>query len=773
MSSAAMVDFDNPPGSNSRPKYNYTPQNIAQAPAVTIITPFYNTGTVFHETARSILSQSFQQWEWVIVNDGSSDPESLAILDQYRDIDPRVRIIDCANNRGLSAARNLAVEHARTEFIVNIDSDDLLEPTAVEKWFWFLTSYPQFAFVDGYVAGFGSQTYLWRLGFHQPEKFLVENQTTSNVMFRRSVHIDVGGFDEEIKYGFEDWDFWLRCASKGYWGDTIPECLTWYRRRPDHSDRWKSFDGGNYQRSFAAQLRQKYPELWRVGVPTVYRHQPTPYSEVCDTLPATNLLRSSKKRLLMLLPWMEMGGADKFNLDVVRELTMRRDYEITIITTLSGNNSWYNMFAKYTPDIFVLDRFLCINDYPRFIRYIIQSRQIKTVLISNSEFAYLISPYLRIHFPDLCIMDFLHMEEKYWKNGGYPRLSLIHQSQLDLTVVSSQHLKNWMVKRGAAEEDVRVCTMNIDPDEWNPYRYDRRALRETLGIDKDQSVILYAGRLVEQKQPMLAMQVLLDLKHLNIPFVALVAGNGPFFAKLSEFVDEHRMTEVKLLGAVSNERIRELLALSDIFFLPSLQEGISLAVYEAMAMEVTPVVADVGGQKELVTPECGFLVSRGPSERDEYVRVLRFLLSNPAQCRAMGHRARERICEHFRLDQMVMRMCELLDEAQQRRQMKAFSACDTSVGHQIAVRVVEMQRLQILADWLWARLEMPQNEQRQMHLYPRVVPCVKSLVRPFYRRLARTHPQIALALRNTARRLGASLQVRRLIAWIDTALHQG
>src|SRR5262249_4381958 len=121
-------DYSNTPVSSQRPPFDYTPSDPAAAPCVTIVTPFYNTGVIFHETARSVLRQSLQQWEWLIINDGSTDPSSLAILESYRHCDPRIRIIDHNANRGPSAARNTGFQVAQTQYVVQLDSDDLLEP---------------------------------------------------------------------------------------------------------------------------------------------------------------------------------------------------------------------------------------------------------------------------------------------------------------------------------------------------------------------------------------------------------------------------------------------------------------------------------------------------------------------------------------------------------------------------------------------------------------------------------------------------------------------
>ena len=98
-----MIDSSNPdftytPASLKRPIFGYKPASPITPPYVTIVTPFYNTESIFHETARSVMQQSFQQWEWLIINDGSTNPEALFVLESYRQIDARIQIIDLDAN---------------------------------------------------------------------------------------------------------------------------------------------------------------------------------------------------------------------------------------------------------------------------------------------------------------------------------------------------------------------------------------------------------------------------------------------------------------------------------------------------------------------------------------------------------------------------------------------------------------------------------------------------------------------------------------------------
>jgi len=693
-------DYGNTPVSPQQPRFGYRPAQAGATPAVTIVTPFYNAGSIFHETARSVLGQSLQQWEWLIINDGSTEPAALSILDEYRTGDERVRVVDHSSNRGLSAARNSGFQLATTQYVVQLDSDDLLEPTAVEKWFWFLESYAEYAFVKGYSVGFGAQDYLWQKGFHLGDAFLKANLVDATAMIRREVHATVGGYDESLRGGFEDWDFWLKCAAHGHWGATIPEYLDWYRRRASHADRWSNWDSAERQRAFAQQLRQKYPSLWTGGFPHIVPRWHMPYDSVPDTLPCSNQLRKDRPRVLMIVPWLTMGGADRFNLDLAEQV-VARGFEITICAAEEGDNSWLPQFARLTPDIFILHHFLRLTDYPRFLRYLIQSRQVDVVLVSNSELGYQLLPYLRSRCPQVTYVDYNHMEEEYWKNGGHPRSGVGYQELLDLNVVSSQHLKEWMVDKGADASRIEVCYTNIDSERWDPAGYSRSEIRQELAVPEEVPLILYAGRLCEQKRPRFFATVMLELARRKPDFQCLVAGTGPEQRFLEIFILRYRLgRHVHLLGRVSNERMREFMAAADIFFLPSQWEGIALTLFEAMAMQAVPVSADVGGQSELVTPDCGFLIPQGENELQEYVSVLKQLIESAELRASMGAAGRQRILEHFTIEQMAERMIGLLNRAQELSKVSPRLTVGKGLGLECATMAIEYTRLDRLAEEL-------------------------------------------------------------------------
>jgi len=134
---------------------------------------------------------------------------------------------------------------------------------------------------------------------------------------------------------------------------------------------------------------------------------------------------------------------------------------------------------------------------------------------------------------------------------------------------------------------------------------------------------------------------------------------------------------------------------ADIFLLPSLIEGIALALFEAMALESVPVVSDVGGQRELVAPDCGHLIPVGDpaTEISRYVAELKYLLEHPEKRRAMGAAGRARVREHFRLDQMTDTFITAMDDAGRHCAARTLPLPDARLCREIATLAIEEVRL--------------------------------------------------------------------------------
>jgi hypothetical protein len=196
---------------------------------------------------------------------------------------------------------------------------------------------------------------------------------------------------------------------------------------------------------------------------------------------------------------------------------------------------------------------------------------------------------------------------------------------------------------------------------------------------------------------------MLRLRNQGVHFSALVAGDGPDFLWLSQFIERHGMREkVRLLGTVSIERMQELMAAADIFFLPSQWEGIALSIYEAMACGLPIVGAAVGGQRELVTPDCGVLISRSDEETEasHYAEILAELLCQPRRRVRMGTAGRVRVSNYFQLEQMGKKMAGLLNEARSIHDSRGSTALSLDEGRARAAGALKYVGLSQAAEQL-------------------------------------------------------------------------
>jgi len=222
----------------------------------------------------------------------------------------------------------------------------------------------------------------------------------------------------------------------------------------------------------------------------------------------------------------------------------------------------------------------------------------------------------------------------------------------------------------------------------------RAQVRAEFAIPDLTPLLLYPARLTEQKQPRVFARVLLNLARRGLAFRCLVAGAGPDFAWLCGFVREHGLADqITLLGAVDAERMRALMAAADILFLPSAYEGLALVLFEALASGVVPVTVDSGGQRELVTPDCGILITPDQQQEARYAAALEWLIRSPRQRAAMANAGRKRVAAQFSLEQIGQQLDQMFAAACVRaRARPAASASDASALVATALAVEELRQ---------------------------------------------------------------------------------
>ena len=196
-------------------------------PRISVLMPCFNQGAFVNEAIQSVLDQTVADAEILVVDDGSTDPDTVARLDALHA--PRTTVLRTPNH-GLPAARNFAARHARGEMFCALDADDRLSPLWFERALAVLDGQPELAFVSHWLQAFGDETWTWTPGSCDLPSLLARNTVNGAALVRRQAFEAVGGYDETMRSGCEDWDFWLRLVERGFRGAIVPEVMFHYRR---------------------------------------------------------------------------------------------------------------------------------------------------------------------------------------------------------------------------------------------------------------------------------------------------------------------------------------------------------------------------------------------------------------------------------------------------------------------------------------------------------------------------------------------------------------
>ena len=220
--------------------------SIGISPVISVITPTYNRADFLPEAVRSVLDQTFQDFELLIVDDGSTDktPETLEPFLK----DQRVRY-EFQPNQGQSVARNRALEKARGQFICFLDSDNAWLPDKLEHQLAAFNQHPEVDVVYGDIVTIDEQGHelsrknMRRYSGHIAAHMLKDNCVSMNTAMARRVCFDeMGGMSGKRRVA-DDYDLWLRFSAK-YRFLYLPEIFAKYRVMADQisTDKRRRFD---------------------------------------------------------------------------------------------------------------------------------------------------------------------------------------------------------------------------------------------------------------------------------------------------------------------------------------------------------------------------------------------------------------------------------------------------------------------------------------------------------------------------------------------------
>ncbi len=236
-------------------------------PRASIVIACYNQGRYLDEAVDSALAQTYEDLEIVIVDDGSTDPATHAKTRSLRR--PKTRVLH-TENQGLPSARNTGIRAARGEYILPLDADDRLAPAYLEKAVAVLEVRPEVGIVYGQAEYFDGQSGTWESPPYSLSEMLLHNLIYCSAVFRKADWEQVGGYKPVMKYGWEDWEFWLSLLELGRQVYQLPQTVFFYRRKPGSMIAEMVRSPGRMEYSFE-QVFLHHVRLYAENAPALFR----------------------------------------------------------------------------------------------------------------------------------------------------------------------------------------------------------------------------------------------------------------------------------------------------------------------------------------------------------------------------------------------------------------------------------------------------------------------------------------------------------------------
>jgi hypothetical protein len=211
-----------------------TPAHAGASPRVTVICPLYNHAGVVGQALASLAAQTFADWELVVCDDGSTDG-SEDVVQKFMEGHPSLAALLVRHpvNRGLPAAtRNTAISVARGEYVLALDSDNVLYPHCMDRLVNALDAASDADFAYGILEQFDASGPVGLSGYFgwEPERLVQDNYIDALALLRRSTVAELDGYSEDRRlFGWEDYDLWCRIAERGGRAAHVPEILARYR----------------------------------------------------------------------------------------------------------------------------------------------------------------------------------------------------------------------------------------------------------------------------------------------------------------------------------------------------------------------------------------------------------------------------------------------------------------------------------------------------------------------------------------------------------------
>lgn len=627
---------------------------------VSVIT--YYTGQDYIKQAYiSLLNQTFPHWEWLIVTNKIDET-----LKNLKKIDKRIKIIQIEEER-VAKAQYIAAEEAKSDILLLLPEEDLIDKTMIECGFFTMKTNSEGMWAYSRMVNFDKSNGLYN------EKLAIYKMAKKNIIskcafIRKDKFLELREFMKLPDEVNEDWYMWLYFLSKKYVPIKMDFYGYWHRKTTENQENLNDITklSKEYIDKMKAEIKLdtntiEFDKIYQIDYKDIPKKVELTKKEILN----------NNKRILFIVPWFVVGGADIFMLNLIKGLKAK-GYEISVVTTKKCDYILRQQVEEYVDEYFDLTTFLKEKDWASFIYHIIKSRKIECVCISNSFYGYYVLPWLKYHFKDIPFVDYIHAENWTLRNGGFPKDSNAVANYLDETYTCTKHLKEMMYKiMNRNVRNIKPVYIGTDTDVYD-YKIKYDGEDELYEKYKGKKVILFIGRMVHYKRPFFAIEVLKSLLKERSDVKLMMVGNGAAYEDVKKKIENEKLEQyIDLYGM--QEDVRRFYKIADVTLICSLREGLTLTTYESLSMGTPVVSCDIGGQKELIGDNVGYLIrpyqmpeqqfefDYSEDEIKEYKEAILDLLENKnnidykSVCRA-------KIVKNFSINKMINDMDKYLSK---------------------------------------------------------------------------------------------------------------
>jgi glycosyltransferase involved in cell wall biosynthesis len=645
-------------------------------PQVTVLMSVYNGEKWLSESIESVLEQTFQDFEFVIIDDASTD-RSADIINSYKD--GRIIYARNAHNMGLTKSLNKGIGLARGEYIARMDADDISVANRLEKQVTFMDANPEVAVCSSYtvfIDELGKKLNSWNddienVTYSQIRKTLPQKNCLSHTSVLMRAHIVRAYLYNELQKHSQDWDLWLRLVQDNHRIDKIPDCLVRNRIHSGSVTATTQRDEGKQRaqvvrRNFLrfqitngkvnvfflfilkGYLKFKWKEQVRPFRERVANILSIPYAFVLFQKLKNKIdmvKRTSKSdRIVISGASVSSGGVEKVLMDVAS--SVRDNYDLIFIATDGKNSNWQEEFEKNFKEVFIFRKKLPIHVRKKLLIWTLSRLGAGVVIFSSSPLLASYVGEVKRYLSGTKLIDIVHTEKAMTERMTFEVIRYVDKRVLISNALFERSKRHY---RGHTLEQENISKLVVIKNAIESSSYNEKKEKGTFKREhniEEAHVVTFLGRVDRDKDPLSFVEVAQGCKRKDIGFV--IAGGSSyrdgFFEKVEERV--RGISNLYLLGHV--EDVPGLLSDSDVMVLTSPGEGLPISILEAMVCGVPVIANNVGAVNEIVRDgENGFLVDRDEQMIERIEECITLLISDTSLRSRITDNARRTVEEEF------------------------------------------------------------------------------------------------------------------------------